>query len=234
MNRVVIITGASSGIGEATALALAERFRMVLVARRKTRLVELALRIRVLGGEALAVDEDVTAVGAPERIVAAAAAHFGGVDALVNNAGAFETSAVPAMTREHVQRMLALNLEAPMLMSQAVIPELAKRRGGWIVNVSSMAADASFAGCGAYTASKAGLEGFSRVLREELRPANVRVSVVAPGATDTAAWPDGPRTEFAKRMCRPEDVAAAIRFALEAPLTASIDRMVVAPPSGPL
>ncbi len=234
MNRVVIITGASSGIGEATALALAERFRMVLVARRKERLVELVLKIRGLGGEALAVTEDVISPGASERIVAASVAHFGGIDALVNNAGAFETAAVSALTPEHVQRMLALNLGAPMLLARAVIPELVKRKGGWIVNVSSMAADASFAGCGAYTASKAGLEGFSRVLREELRSSNVRVGVVAPGATDTAAWPDGARAESAKRMCRPEDVAAAIRFALEAPLSASIDRIVIAPPSGPL
>jgi NADP-dependent 3-hydroxy acid dehydrogenase YdfG len=97
-----------------------------------------------------------------------------------------------------------------------------------------MAADASFATCSVYTATKAGLEAYSRVLREELRAANIRVGVVAPGATDTAAWPEGARAESAQRMCRPEDVAKAIRFVLEAPSSASYDRVVVAPPRGPL
>jgi 3-hydroxy acid dehydrogenase/malonic semialdehyde reductase len=89
-------------------------------------------------------------------------------------------------------------------------------------------------GCSVYTATKAGLEAYSRVLREELRGANIRVGVVAPGATDTAAWPEGPRADHAKRMCRPEDVARAIGFMLDAAPSASIDRVIVAPPKGPL
>jgi NAD(P)-dependent dehydrogenase (short-subunit alcohol dehydrogenase family) len=234
MNRTVLITGASSGIGEATALALSEHFRIALVARRKDQLIELALKIRGRGGDALAVPDDITAPGAPERAVAQAVAHFGQLDALVNNAGMFETAAVEAITPEHVDRQLALNLRAPMLMVRAALPELRKRPGGWIVNVSSMAADASFATCSVYTATKAGLEAYSRVLREELRAANIRVGVVAPGATDTAAWLEGARSENAQRMCRPEDVAQAIRFVLEAPPSASYDRVVVAPPRGPL
>jgi NADP-dependent 3-hydroxy acid dehydrogenase YdfG len=234
MNRVVLLTGASSGIGAATAVALAEHFRLALVARRRELLTELVQSIRSRGGEAHAIVEDVTAAGGPERIVAAAVRHHGQIDALVNNAGTFATATTESMTPEHVRSLLALDLEAPMLMARAALPELRKRPGGWIVNVSSVAADATFAGCGAYTAAKAGLEAWSRVLREELRQANIRVGVVAPGATDTAAWPEGQRTDHAKRMCRPEDVAQAIRFVLEAPSSASIDRVVVAPPAGPL
>jgi NADP-dependent 3-hydroxy acid dehydrogenase YdfG len=233
MNRVVIITGASSGIGAATALALAEHVRLVLVARRQDRLLELVQRVHALGGQAYAIAADLAGPTAPAQVVEKAVAHFGGVDALVNNAGLFETAAIGAINAEHLERLWRLNVQAPMLLAQAVLPHLRGRHGGWIVNVSSVAADAAFTGCGAYAATKAALEAWSRVLREELRGTNVRVGVVAPGATDTEIWPaDSPFDRG--RMCRASDVAAAIRFMLEAPASASIDRVVVAPPGGAL
>ncbi|MBA3709806.1 MAG: SDR family oxidoreductase, partial [Planctomycetes bacterium] len=188
---VAIITGASSGIGEETCRSLAGRFRTVLVARRNDRLIALQQSIRGLGGEALAIPEDVTSVGAAQRIVAEAIAHFGGFDAVVNNAGIFEVCATSAITAEHIERLWRLNVLAPMLLTQAALPHLIARRSGTIVNVSSVAAEASFAGCGVYSATKAALESWSRVLREELRATGVRVGVIAPGATATAAWPSG-------------------------------------------
>jgi NADP-dependent 3-hydroxy acid dehydrogenase YdfG len=233
MNRVVLITGASSGIGAAIARALAGRCRLALVARRRDRLESLCAEITAAGGEAQAVVADLTAADAPARVVAAAVQRFGGLDAVINNAGIFETAAIGGITAEHIDRLWRLNVQVPMLLTQAALPHLRGRRGGWIVNISSVAAEASFTGCGVYAGTKAALDAWSRCLREELRGTNVRVAVVAPGATDTEVWPaewDAKRD----RMSRAEDVAAAVRFVLEQPPTASIDRLVITPPGGAL
>lgn len=233
MQRVVIISGASSGIGAATALALASSSRLVLVARRRAALEELVGQIAAAGGIALAVAADLCVPEAPAQLVAAALAQFGAIDCLVNNAGVFETAAVGAIDAAHGERLWRLNVLAPMLLAAAALPALRRSGAGWIINVSSVAATASFPGCGAYAGSKAALEAWSRVAREELRQDRVRVGVIAPGATATAVW-GGRQAEDQARMCAPADVAAAIRFMLDSPASASIDHMVIAPPAGPL
>ncbi len=233
MQRVVIISGASSGIGEATALALASSSRLVLVARRREALEQLARRITAAGGSAHAVAADLCAAQAPAGVVAAALARYGAIDGLVNNAGIFETAAVDAITADHAERLWRLNVLAPMLLTAAALPALRRSAAGMIVNVSSVAASAAFPGCAAYAGSKAALEAWSRVAREELRKDHVRVGVIVAGATDTAVWDGAPRIDRA-RMCATADVAAAIRLMLDSPRSASIDQVVVAPPAGPL
>ena len=228
---VALISGASSGIGAATALVLAPRYRVVLVARRSDRIADLSRRIAAAGGEALPISADLAKPEAAVSIVAETIERFGRLDVLVNNAGVFEVADAGAITPAHLDRLWKLNVQAPMLLVAAALPHLG--RGGCIVNVSSVAAESVFTGCGAYAATKAALEAWSRILREELRDARVRVAVVAPGATDTEVWPAGSTFDRAK-MCRAEDVAEAIRFVVEQPATASIDRLVVAPPGGPL
>jgi len=229
---VALITGASSGIGAATALALAARHHLVLVARRGERITALAGRIAAAGGQALPISADLTRAEVPATVVQEAIERFGRLDVLVNNAGVFEVADAGAVTAAHLDRLWRLNVQAPMLLVKAALPHLGGR-GGCIVNVSSVAAESTFTGCSAYTATKAALEAWSRVLREELRHARVRVGVVAPGATDTEVWPADSTFDRAK-MCRAEDVAEAIRFLVEQPATASIDRIVVTPPGGPL
>lgn len=230
MRRTALITGASSGIGAATALALAGNWDLVLVARRRARLDELVARVAAAGGRAWAVDADLVKPEEAKRVVTAAVGFTGGLDALVNNAGVFTAAPVDAVDAAHVATMFPLNLRAPMLLASAAIPHLAVR-GGAIINVTSVAADATFAGCAAYAASKAGLEAWSRVAREELRSRRIRVGVIAPGATDSEVWPA--ETTFDRaRMCRAEDIAGTIKLMLEAPPTASIDRLVVTPPGG--
>ena len=229
---VALISGASSGIGAATALALATRYRVVLVARRSDRIADLAKRIAAVGGEALPISADLAKPEAAVSVVAETIERFGRLDVLVNNAGVFEVADAGAITPAHLDRLWKLNVQAPMLLVTAALPHLCGR-GGCIVNVSSVAAESVFTGCGAYAATKAALEAWSRILREELRHARVRVAVVAPGATDTEVWPAGSTFDRAK-MCRAEDVAEAIRFVIEQPPSASIDRLVVAPPGGPL
>lgn len=231
MNRIAVITGASSGIGAALARALAGRWRLVLVARRKDRLDALAEEISRDGGDAVALAADLTED--PHEVAVKAAAIWNGLDAIVNNAGFFATASGDALTAEHLDALWRINVRAPMLLTSAAIPFLRARHGGSIVNVSSIAANATFSGCAAYAATKAAINAWSRVLREELRRDRIRVSVVAPGATDTEVWPPGFNPPI-DRMCRAADIAAAIRFILEQPATASIDQMVITPPGGAL
>jgi NADP-dependent 3-hydroxy acid dehydrogenase YdfG len=235
MNRVVLITGASSGIGEATALALAEHFRLVLVARRRDRLLDLVDRIHRQGGQAWAIAADLTGNGVPERVAEEAAQRGGGeLDALINNAGSFQTAAIGALDSDHAESLWRLNVHAPMMLTRAALPYLRGKRGGMIINVSSVVTEQTFTGCGVYTATKCAIEGWSRVLREELRGTNVRVGVIAPGATDTEIWPASTNDAQRQRMARAADVAAAIRLMLECPATANIDRLTITPPGGAL
>ena len=223
--RVALVTGASSGIGQALALALAPRWRLALVARRTDRLATLAARITASGGEALAIALDLASDGAAGLAVTAAIERFGRIDALINNAGVFLTGRLGAMGAAQLESLWRLNLRAPMLLAEAALPHLTQARGT-IVNVSSAAAEGAFPGCGAYAATKAGLEAWSRVLREELREHGIRVAVLVPGMTDTEGWtipPPIPR----ERMSTAADVAEAIRFALEAPPSVTIERMVL-------
>ena len=230
----ILITGASSGIGAALALRLAgPDHHLVLVARRKERLAEVVQQVHARGGKAHGICADLADVGAPVRVIDQAIAVAGGLTAIVNNAGIFETAGIGALNAEHLDRLFSINVQAPMLLTQAALPHLRGRPGAMVVNISSIAAESAFSGCGAYAATKAAIEAWSRSLREELRGAHVRVGVVVPGATDTEVWP-ADSTHDRGRMCRAEDVAEAIAFMLAAPLTASIDRLVVMPPGGPL
>lgn len=231
-NRVILLTGASSGIGAATAKLLGETSRLALVARRADKLAELAARISDTGGQAIAIPADLTDPVACAAVVEQTVGELGGLDVLINNAGIFGVGEHAAIDQAHIDDQLALNLRAPMLLAHHAIPHLARDNGGWIVNVSSVAAEQTFAGCGLYSATKAALETWSRVLREELRTQGIRVSVVAPGATDTAVF-DGSDFDRSK-MARVEDVARAIAFVISAAPTANIDRLVVTPPGGAL
>jgi short-subunit dehydrogenase len=229
MNRTVMITGASSGIGAAVARALAPRFRLILVARRADRLAELVAGITAAGGQATAIVAD---LGTAEGLATAARAAAAGLDGLVNNAGTFALAPGEAIDAAHLDHLLAVNLRAPVLLTAACLPHL--RAGATIVNLSSQVVDHAFASCAAYTAAKCAVEGWSRVLREELRPRRIRVTVIAPGATDTEIWP----AEFAgadrSRMSAAADVAEAIRAAIELPPSASLDRIAITPPGGAL
>jgi uncharacterized oxidoreductase len=232
MTKTVLITGASSGIGAALALALSPAWRAVLVARRADRLAALAAQINQRGGQAVIIPMDLTLPGAPQRAIDETMRLTGRLDALVNNAGIFRVASVSAIDQSHVDLLWQLNVTVPMLCASAAIPFLAKQ-GGSIITISSVAADATFSGCAAYAASKAAMEAWSRVAREELRPQGIRVGVVAPGATDTEVWPVG-QTLDRTRMSPAADVAAAIVAMLSMPTGSSIDRLVVTPSTGAL
>jgi NADP-dependent 3-hydroxy acid dehydrogenase YdfG len=189
---VALVTGASSGIGHATAAELArEGAAVALVGRREDRLSELAAQITDAGGEALVVPADVTdaqaAAGAVERTVEG----LGRLDTLVNNAGLMLLGPAPGADLDDWRRMIDINLTGLMYCAHAAIPHLVgaatdePRRVADIVNIGSVAGRGAFAMSAVYCATKFGVGAFSEALRQELARQHVRVSIIEPGSVDT-------------------------------------------------
>ncbi len=208
-----LVTGASSGIGRATAEALARKgARLALSGRDPARLRAVAADT---GGEPILAD--LTEPGAPERVASEASKRLGGIDVLVNNAGVGLAGPFREAEPARVDELVAVNLRAPMLLARALVPEMLERERGAIVNVASIAGHLGVAGETVYAASKAGLIGFSESLRQELAGSPVRVSLVSPGVVDTMFFERRgvPYTRRRPRPVPPERVAAAILAAIE-------------------
>jgi NAD(P)-dependent dehydrogenase (short-subunit alcohol dehydrogenase family) len=183
--KAVIVTGATSGIGRATAEAFGrEGARVIVVGRDDRALAEVVGRVSAAGGEAIASRTDVTTADAPATIVGRAVEAFGGLDVLVNAAGIIATGGLEATTDEVWDSMMAINLRAPFRLMREAAPQLAARKGS-IVNVSSVNGLRSFAGVLAYNVSKAGVDHLTRCAAIELAPIGVRVNAVNPGVTVT-------------------------------------------------
>ncbi|MBD5605151.1 MAG: SDR family NAD(P)-dependent oxidoreductase [Candidatus Eremiobacteraeota bacterium] len=189
---VALVTGASSGIGEATALHLAEHgARVALAARRTDRLEALVKRIASAGGTAHAIEADVTARDQAKRAVDETVATFGRLDTLVNNAGVMLLGPIVDADPTEWERMLAINVNGLMYCTNAALPHLLKaaesepRRVADIVNVSSVAGRVARTFSGAYNATKFAVGAFSESLRQEVTKRHVRVSLVEPGAVET-------------------------------------------------
>lgn len=229
--KVAWITGASRGIGEAIARRLVqEGYAVALSARDAASLEAIATSLP----EALALAGDLTREEDVARILRQIEERWGRLDALINNAGVARLGRLSEMQAEAWDEVLAANLRAPFLCTRAALPLLRASRGH-VVNVGSVAARRVFPAWGAYCASKAGLEAFSRVLAEEERAFGVRVALIHAGATDSPIWEraglhDMPR----ERMMACEDVAAAIAFALSQPLRARLAELVLEPSAGDL
>ncbi len=226
---VAVITGASSGIGAATARALVRErssVSVVLVARREDRLRELADELPT----ATYVAADLVDEGAPERVRAHVEEHHGGrVDLLVNNAGASWRAPFAEGGFANVQRHMAINFDAQLRLTEALLPLLRSSAPSAIVNVSSVAGRVARGGAGAYSASKFALIGWSDALFQEERPHGVHVGLVLPGFVETEGFPAAELTS--KRATRwlvstDEKAAAAI---LEAGLNGVAERYVPKP-----
>jgi short-subunit dehydrogenase len=212
----VIITGASLGVGRATA----EHFHrsganVVLVARRAEPLERLAAALDQPGqpSRVLTVTADVADNAALARVVEAALARFGNIDGLVNNAGAHARGKLETRTPDEFSNMVDINFRAPVVLTRMVLPHL-RKRGGFIVNVASLAGKVPLDGAATYSATKFGLRAFSLALAEELRGSNVTVSVVSPGPIDTGFIMDEldevEDIVFSQTMCTADDVARMI------------------------
>lgn len=237
--KTALVTGASSGIGRAAAVALAEAGAQVaLVARRADRLAEVAAKIEAAGGKALARVADVTDEADASGAVEDTVGHFGGLDILVNAAGMTQTGKVENGNLDDWRYVLELNFWASLYTARAAIPAL-KADGGDIVNISSTAGRRAVgATFGPYAASKFALTAFNESLRAEVTLAGIRVCIIEPGATATEIHEhikDEKVREFTRQhvekdgAMQPEDVAAAIVFAVSLPPRVNVSQLVIRP-----
>ncbi|MCY6492736.1 SDR family NAD(P)-dependent oxidoreductase [Leptolyngbya sp. GGD] len=186
--QVVLITGASAGIGAALAQALADRIpniRLILAARNLAKLDLVADRARKKGAEVLTVATDMAEPDQVKALANTAIDKFGRVDVLVNNAGYGQMGPIELMPIEAAQRQFQVNVIGAIALIQALIPVMRDQGGGKIINVSSLGGRIAFPFCGMYSASKFALESLSDSLRRELEPFNIRVSVIEPGPVST-------------------------------------------------
>jgi NADP-dependent 3-hydroxy acid dehydrogenase YdfG len=237
--KAALVTGASSGIGRSTAVALAAAgVTVALVARRAGRLKEAADQIEAAGGEALVLPAAVTDEDEAAKAVQDAAGHFGGLDILVNAAGMTQTGQVENANLADWRAVHDVNFWAALYTSRAAIPAL-KVRGGDIVNISSTAGRrAAGPTFGPYSTSKFALTAFSEGLRTEVGLAGIRVCVIEPGATATEIHKaikdervrEGIRQHLQKEgAMRPEDVAAAIVFVVSLPPRVNVSEILIRP-----
>ncbi|MBI1724884.1 MAG: SDR family oxidoreductase [Candidatus Tectomicrobia bacterium] len=228
----VVLTGASRGIGRAAALRLARAgARVLAVARDAEALASLAFEAKPAKGQVFPHSCDLTSEEEVEALAEIAARRLGGVDALVNNAGAGVFRELEELTPADFEATLAICLKAPFLLIRAFAPYL-EASGGDVVNISSIGAVTGFRGAAAYCAAKAGLEGMSRALAEELRGRGIRLSVLRPGATATGMWKDIPGEFDTEKMIPPELVAESLEFLLAQSRRVWTETMVVLPPDG--
>ncbi len=179
---IALITGASSGIGEATALALAtDGYTVALAARRADLLDQLAERIRATGGNAICFTTDMCVPEQVEELAQAVQAQLGPIDVLINNAGVGAGASAWRLTDEQITSMLATNLIAPIQLTRAVLPAMLERGRGSIINIGSVAGHIATPGSTLYAASKFGLRAWNDGLRREVRRRGIHVSLVAPG-----------------------------------------------------
>jgi NAD(P)-dependent dehydrogenase (short-subunit alcohol dehydrogenase family) len=233
--QAALVTGAGRGIGRAVATAFAVSGAAVVLGARSGPELELVARqIAAAGGRATAVTVDVSDEASVEALVKRALAEHGRIDVLVTAAGAAAFGALSDVKTTDWDRIMAVNLRGAMLCCRAVLPAMTGARRGTIINIGSVVTSRTLTGSAAYTASKYGLLGFSRVLAEEMRPHGVRVGVLSAGATDTPLWDAIPSPPDRARMLRPEQVAeAAVLMASLAP-NATLEELTLLPAGGVL
>jgi NADP-dependent 3-hydroxy acid dehydrogenase YdfG len=237
VGKVVAITGASSGIGEATALLLATRgAKLVLGARRLDLLEELTSRIATAGGEAVPVQVDVRRRSDLTELVATAVHRYGRLDVLVNNAGVMPVSPLDALRVDDWELMVDVNLKGVLFGIAAALPVFRKQGFGHIINTASTAAFRVVPNQSVYAGTKMAVRAISEGLRQEAGP-DLRVTIVSPGITstnfaDSMTDPDvrAQLEEARDAMAMPPDaVARAIAFAIEQPATVDVGEIVVRP-----
>ena len=233
--QVAIVTGGGRGIGRAVAHVFArEGVAVILAARTGTELDLVAREISGAGGRAATVPTDVTDESAVGALVRRALAEQGRVDILVTAAGVAGFGPVSDSKPGEWDEMLAVNLRGAMLCCRAVLPAMMARRTGTIINIGSVVTSRVLAGSAAYTATKYGLLGFSRVLAEEMRPHGVRVGVLSAGATDTPLWNAVSNPPDRGLMLRPEQVAEAALVMAQVAPNATLEEMTLLPAGGVL
>lgn len=184
--KVIVVTGASSGMGEAAARHLAAQgANVVLGARRAERIEATAAQITDAGGKAIAVPTDVTLRDDLVRLIGTAVETYGRIDVLINNAGVMPLSPVERLKLDEWDQMIDVNLKGVLYGVAAALPYMTAQKSGHIINLSSVAGHKLFPGSAVYSATKFGVRAFSEGLRQELKPYNIRITNISPGAVQT-------------------------------------------------
>lgn len=235
MNRVVWITGASTGIGFELAKVFAKSgYIIVATARRKSRLVSLVNEIRFAGHEAYAFVCDVRSersiISTKKKILE----KCGTIDVLINNASITAFKSFIDTKPPEFDDILETNLRGSYLMARTVLPIMMKKKRGHIINILSVAAHTVFTNSSAYAASKAGMLAMFNGLRAEVRKFNIKISNVMPGATDTPMWSQATRQKYSSRMMTPREVAEITVQIANQPKKVVIEDVIIKPIKGDL
>jgi len=227
MTETVVITGASSGVGQSLAIQLSDAgYKVVLTARSENKLNAIAEEIQKRGGNCLVIPLDVSQ---PEQInnLKDRALEYGDVFVVINNAGLGKFCKIEDVTLEDWNRQLNVNLRASFLVSQAFIPGMKQRKKGTLVFMNSVAGKKGYPYSAAYVASKYGMRGLADSLREELRGNNIKVISIHPGAVDTPFW-EGTGVNFPREeMLDTSTLAQSIVHAIQSPGNFTVEELVV-------
>lgn len=236
--KVVVITGASSGLGAATARLLsAEGASVVLGARRRDRIEALARELTEAGGRAVAVNTDVTDRAQVENLVETAARTYGRVDVMINNAGLMPQAPLERFKVDEWDRMIDVNLRGVLYGIAAALPHMQRQKSGHFINVSSVAGHKVGPGFAVYAATKFAVRALSEGLRQEVKPYNIRTTVISPGAVATELPDSITDTDTAERVrgfyanvaIPASSFARAVAFAISQPEDVDINEILFRP-----
>lgn len=236
--KVVVITGASSGLGEAAARLLSRHgARVVLGARRLDRLQSLVEEIRAQGGTAMALQTDVTDKVQVQQLVDAAVDTYGRIDVMINNAGLMPHSPLERGKVSDWERMIDVNIKGVLYGIAAALPYMQKQMGGQFINVSSVAGHKVSVNGAVYSATKHAVRALSEGLRQEVKPWNIRTTIVSPGAVatelpDSATEPDiakGMKEFYAATAISADSFARAVAFAMSQPEDMDVNEILFRP-----
>ena len=236
--KVVVITGASSGLGEATARHLsAQGATLVLGARRTDRIESLAAALSASGGKALAITTDVTHCDQVKRLVDAGAQTYGRIDVMINNAGLMPQAPLDRLKIDEWERMIDVNIKGVLYGIAAALPHMKRQKAGHFINVSSVAGHKVGQGFAVYAATKYAVRALSEGLRQEVKPYNIRTTVISPGAVatelpNTATDPDSAdrvRKFYADVAIPANSFARAVAFAVSQPEEVDINEILFRP-----
>jgi NADP-dependent 3-hydroxy acid dehydrogenase YdfG len=235
--KVVVITGASSGLGEATARLLsAQGASVVLGARRVDRLRSLADGLTGSGGKALAVTTDVTDCDQVKRLVDSAVQAYGRIDVMIDNAGLMPQAPLERLKIDEWNRMINVNIKGVLYGIAAALPYMTQQQAGHIINVSSVAGHKVGPGFAVYAATKHAVRALSEGLRQEVKPYNIRTTVISPGAVDTELPNSVTEPDIAEKVRKAyeiaipaESFARAVAFAMSQPEEVDVNEILFRP-----
>ena len=236
--KIVVITGASSGLGEATARLLSSQgASFVLGARRADRLQSLAEALTDAGGKAIALPTDVTQPDQVQALVDAAVEAYGRIDVMINNAGLMPQALLERLQIGEWDRMIDVNIKGVLYGIAAALPYMQKQKAGHFINVSSVAGHKVGPGFAVYAATKFAVRALSEGLRQEVKPYNIRTTVISPGAVatelpDSSTDPDAAarvRKFYAEAAIPADSFARVVAFAMSQPEEVDVDEIVFRP-----